>query len=162
MTLWFFNKAVSFVLQLAAMLEGILSPSNMAAKTTFCLDLVKRLIVTPRCAVNVPTSTFQHFPWSLSAKIVFRKRKFIILNITFWSRDQLRTYSFYEMVKIWRKNHITFIFIKTMSHDLLEQMAYLKGVVITIILGKIERYSWTLTEYMSSYHWEAIWYLQDI
>ena len=49
-----------------------------------------------------------------------------------------------------------------MSHDLLEQMAYLKGVVITIILGKIERYSWTLTEYLSSYHWEAIWYLQDI
>ena len=61
-----FNKAVSFVL--AAMLEGILLPSNMAAKTTFCLDLVKRLIVTLRCAVNVPTSIFQHFPWS------FRKR----------------------------------------------------------------------------------------
>ena len=33
-----FNKVVSFVL--AAMLEGILLPSNMAAKTTFCLDLV--------------------------------------------------------------------------------------------------------------------------
>ena len=177
MTLWFF-KVVWFVL--AAMWEGILLPSNMAAKTTFCFYLVKRLIVTLRCAVNVPTSTFQHFPWSLSAKIVFRKRKFISLNITFWSRDQLRTYSFYEngedlknqitiiLLKIWptnrfmKKNHITFIFIKTMSHDLFEQMAYLKGVLITIILGKIERYSWTLTEYLSSYHWEAIWYLQDI
>ena len=33
MALWFFNKVVSFVL--AAMLEGILLPSNMAAKTTF-------------------------------------------------------------------------------------------------------------------------------
>ena len=57
MALLFFNKVISFVL--AAMLEGIL-PSNMAAKTTFCLDLVKRLIVTLRCAVNIPTSTFQH------------------------------------------------------------------------------------------------------
>ena len=31
---------------LAAMLEDILLPSNVAAKTTFCLYLVKRLIVT--------------------------------------------------------------------------------------------------------------------
>ena len=46
---------------------------NMADKTTFCLDLVKRLIVTLRCVVNVPTSTFQHSPWSLRAKFVFRK-----------------------------------------------------------------------------------------
>ena len=60
MALRFFNKVVSFVL--AAMLEGILLPSNMAAKTTFCLDLVKLLIVKLRCAVNTPTSTFQHFP----------------------------------------------------------------------------------------------------
>ena len=36
--------------------------SNMAAKTTFCLYLVKRLIVTLRCAVNVTTLSFQHFP----------------------------------------------------------------------------------------------------
>ena len=49
-------------LVLAAMLEGILLPSNMAAKTTFCLYLVKRLIVTLRCAVNVTTSSFQQFP----------------------------------------------------------------------------------------------------
>ena len=51
------------------MLEGILLPSNMAAKTTFWLYLVKRLIVTLRCAVNVTTSSFQHF----SCKFVFRK-----------------------------------------------------------------------------------------
>ena len=38
MALGFFKKVVSFVL--AAMLEGILFPSNMAAKPTFCLDLV--------------------------------------------------------------------------------------------------------------------------
>ena len=78
MALWYFNKVVWFVL--AAMLEGILLPSNMAAKTTFCLNLAKRLIVTLRYGVNVTTSSFQH---------AFKKKK-----ITFWSRDHLRTYSF--------------------------------------------------------------------
>ena len=34
----------------------------MAAKTAFCLYLFKLLIVTLRCAVNVTTSSFQHFP----------------------------------------------------------------------------------------------------
>ena len=43
-------------------LEGILLPSNIAAKTTCFLYLVKRLIVSLRCAVNVTTSFFQHFP----------------------------------------------------------------------------------------------------
>ena len=36
--------------------------------------LVKCLIVMLRCAVNVTTSSFQYFPWSLSAKFEFRKR----------------------------------------------------------------------------------------
>ena len=57
MVLSFFNKLVGFVL--AAMLEGILLPSNMAAKITFCIYLVKCLIVTFRCAINVTTSSFQ-------------------------------------------------------------------------------------------------------
>ena len=39
MALWFFNKVVWFVL--AAMLEGILLPSNMAAKTTFGLYITE-------------------------------------------------------------------------------------------------------------------------
>ena len=34
----------------------------LAAKTTFCLCIVKRLTVTLRCVVNVTTSSFQHFP----------------------------------------------------------------------------------------------------
>ena len=38
MALWFFNKVLSFVL--AAMLEGILLPSNMAAKTTLAYILL--------------------------------------------------------------------------------------------------------------------------
>ena len=60
---------------LTAMLGGMLLPSNMAAKTTCCFQyLVKRLIVTLRCAVNVTTSSFQHFPRSLSVKFVFRNR----------------------------------------------------------------------------------------
>ena len=58
--LWFLNKVVWF--------------AWLAAKTTFCLYLVNRLIVTLRCVVNFTTSSFQHLPWSLSAKLVFRKR----------------------------------------------------------------------------------------
>ena len=48
-------------------------PCWRAAKTTFCLYLVKHLIVTLRCAVNITTSSFQHFPWTLSSKFVFWK-----------------------------------------------------------------------------------------
>ena len=140
MALWFFNKVVWFVL--AVMLEGILLPSNMAAKTTFCLHLVELLIVMFRCATNVTTSFFNIFLGSLSAKFVFRKKWFVIFKITFWSRDQLQTYSFYDsgaglknqisiiLFRIWPTNHFlkaklyNFHLHKTMSHDLLVQMAH--------------------------------------
>ena len=55
------------------MLEGILLPSNMAAKTTFCLHLVKLLIVTFRCAVNVTTSFFSTF--SLKFKVSVKENE---------------------------------------------------------------------------------------
>ena len=73
--LWHFdfcNKVVWFVLD--AILEGILLPSNMVAKTTFCLYLVNHMIVMLRFAVTDTTSSLQHFPWSLHAKFVLRKR----------------------------------------------------------------------------------------
>ena len=70
MALWFFNKVVWFVL--AAMLEGILLPSNMAAKTTFSLYLVKRVIVMLRCAVNIGTY-FQYFLWMFKGTICVQK-----------------------------------------------------------------------------------------
>ena len=81
MALWFFNKAYS-------------CPPILRPKLLFAYYLAKRLIVMPRCAVNVTISSFQHLPRSLGVKVVFRKRKFIILKITFWSSDQRRTYSF--------------------------------------------------------------------
>ena len=69
MALKFFNKVVWFVL--AAML-GILLPSNMAAKTTFCLfNLVKRLIVTLRCAVD--DLIFSTFSLKFKCKICVQK-----------------------------------------------------------------------------------------
>ena len=36
------------------------------SETTLCLPLVKHLRVTLRCAVNITTTSFQHFPWSLT------------------------------------------------------------------------------------------------
>ena len=58
----------------------ICMPSNMAARSTFCLYLVKRLIVTLRCAVNITTTSFLHFPWSLSAKFVFSNKNHILVT----------------------------------------------------------------------------------
>ena len=52
-------------------------PSNIAAKTTSCSYLVQRFIFTLRCAVNITTLSFQHFPWSLSAKFVFMQKEVI-------------------------------------------------------------------------------------
>ena len=62
---------VSFVF--AAMLEDILLPSNMTAKTTLCLDLVKRLIVKLGCAVKVPSLTFSAFSLKFMCKICVQK-----------------------------------------------------------------------------------------
>ena len=58
---------------IAVMLEGILLPSNMEAKTAFCLYLVKRLIVALRCVVNVTTSSFPTFSLTFKSKICFQK-----------------------------------------------------------------------------------------
>ena len=78
MTVWFFNKILWFVW--AAMLEVILLPSNMAAKTNFCLYPVKRLIVTIRCVVNVATS------FSLKFKCKICVQKEAIHNFTILSK----------------------------------------------------------------------------
>ena len=141
MALWFLNKVVWFVL--AAMLEGILLRSNMADKTSCCLYLVNRLIVALKCAVNVTTSSFQYFPWSFKCKICVQKE--VIHN--FWKSHfgHVTSYeltNFKKMVRVWktksllfclrydplivfrRQSHITFTFIKAMSHDLFVQMAY--------------------------------------
>ena len=111
------------------------------------LYLVRCLIVTLRCALNVTTSSLQHyFPWSLSA-ILTCVQKGIIHDfknhiLVTWPATKEITH-FKKMVQVWntksllfclrydqlivfpRQNHITFIFIKVMSHDLLEHyMAY--------------------------------------
>ena len=114
-------------------------------QTTFCLYLVKCSTVTLRCAVNITTWSFQHLPWSLSAKFVFRKR-YTVHNyfkndiLVMWPATNLL--HFKKMVRVWktksllfclrydplivfqRQSHITFICIKIMSHDLLVQVAF--------------------------------------
>ena len=81
----------------------------LAAKTTFCLCIVKRLIVTLRCAVNVTTSSYQHFPWRLSAKLVFREA--VIHNFKnqkFWSHDQLQLTHIMKMVRVGNTKSLLF------------------------------------------------------
>ena len=55
------STMISIGSHVGGQLEYILLPSNMAAKTTFCLYLDKRWIVTLRCAENVTTSSFNNF-----------------------------------------------------------------------------------------------------
>ena len=99
MAFWFTNKVVWFVL--AAMLEGILLSSNMAAKTTCYLYLDKCLIVTLRCAVNVTTSSFQHFSWSckicVQKEVIHNCKNHILVNfrrllqsLNFWDVQLIR------------------------------------------------------------------------
>ena len=138
MALWIFNKVVWFVL--AVMLEGILLPSNMAAKTAFCLYLIfiKRVVVTLRYAVNATTSSFQHFPWSFKCKICVQKE--VIHNFKKSHFGHVTSYEltcFKKMVRVWKTKSLllptnrfskakwyNFHFRKTMSHDLFVQMAY--------------------------------------
>ena len=102
MALWFFNKVVWFVL--AAMLEGIFLPSKMAAKTTFCLYLVERLIVTLRFAVNVTTSSFQQFSWSLGAKFLFSyELTHFKKMVRVWKTKSLLFCL--SLIVFWRQNH---------------------------------------------------------
>ena len=95
MALWFTSKVVWFVL--AAMLEGILLSSNMAAKTTCYLYLDKCLIVTLRCAVNVTTSSFQHFPWSckicVQKEVIHNCKNHILVNF----RRLLQSLNFWDV-----------------------------------------------------------------
>ena len=95
---------------MATMLDGTPLPSNMAAKTSFCLDLVKRLIVALTCAVNVPTSTFQPSPWSLRAKFVFRKSLFTISKITliFGHVTNYELTHFKKTVQVWKTKSLLF------------------------------------------------------
>ena len=46
----------------------------MAAKTTFCLYLVKHLIVMLRCAVNITTSFFSTFSLKFKGKICVQQK----------------------------------------------------------------------------------------
>ena len=117
MVLWFFNKVVWFVL--ATMLEGILLPSNMAAKTSFCLYLVKRLIVTLRCAVNVTISSFLTFSLTFNYKICVQKE--VIHNfqnhiLVTWPATNLlilRKWCWFILFKIWPTSR----FSKAKSHN---------------------------------------------
>ena len=109
MVLWFFNKVVWFVL--AAMLEGILLPSNMAAKTTFCLYLVQHLIVTLRCAVNVTGIMFSTFSLkfkykiSVQEEVIHNFKKSHFGHVTSYELTHLK-----KMVRMWKTKSVLFLF----------------------------------------------------
>ena len=116
----------------------------MTAKTTFLLYLVKRLIVTLRCAVSLTTYIiFSTFSLKFKCKICVQKevihnlknnilvtwpaRNLLILRKWF-GFEKLNHYYFvlryHPLILPWRQNHITFIFkTTTMSHVFLTSYA---------------------------------------
>ena len=114
MILWFFNKVVSFRPPCWRVYSW---PPTWRPKLLFCLYLVKVLIVTLRCAVNVATS---YLTFSLNG--VGLKNQIIIFFLRYDPPIVFR-----------RQSHfITFIFIKTMSYDILVQMAYSSWIHIFV------------------------------
>ena len=108
----------------------------------FFLISSKCLIFTFRCAINVTTPSFQHFPWSLSARL---RQKMVIYNfknqvlvtwpatnfliLSKWCGFEKPNYPLFclrgDPLTVFRlQNHVTLIFIKTLSYDLLVQVAY--------------------------------------
>ena len=98
------------------MLEGILLASNMAAKTTFLL---------------ISSSSFDSY-----AQMCCKRCHIIFLTFSLNGvglKNQIRLLFFlrYDPPIVFRRqSHITFIFIKTMSHDLLVQMTYFSWIHI--------------------------------
>ena len=91
------------------MLEGVLLPSNMAAKTTFCLYLVKRLIVTLGCAESVTTfifsTIFLKFEWK---NFCSERGNSQVLKITFCHMPSYETTHFKKMVRVWKTKSLLF------------------------------------------------------
>ena len=121
---------------LAAMLEDILLPSNVAAKTTFCLYLVKRLRVTMYAQLcwKLYHIIFPTISLKFMCKIYVQKEiihRFKNHTLVMWPATNLlkkmvrvwKTKSLclrYDPIMVfWRQYHLTFIFIKMMSHCLL-------------------------------------------
>ena len=97
------------------------------------------MIVTLGCAVNVYTSSFQQFPCKMfvQREVIHSFKNYILVT---WPATNLLIFK--KMVQVWKtisllfclrydpliifwgQNHITFIFIKMMSPDLLAQMVY--------------------------------------
>ena len=104
MALWFFKKVVWF--ELACICMIIFLPSNMVAKTIFAsiLPIVwwvlsDELLMVPRVLINI----------SLKFKCKIHIQKEVILKkITFWSCEQLRTYSLKKMVRVWKTKSLLF------------------------------------------------------
>ena len=105
MGLCFFNKVVWFVL--APMLEGIFLPSNMAAKTTFCLYFVKCLIVTyaQMCSKRYHI-IFSKFSLKSKCKICVQKDEIHKKNHILVSSYKLS--HFKKIVWVWKTKSLLF------------------------------------------------------
>ena len=153
------------------MLEDTLLPSNMAAKTTFCLYLVKRLIVTMYAQMcwkiyNIIFSTISlKFKCKISVQkeIIHRFKNHILVMwsvtnllkkmVWVWKTKSLLFCLRYNPIMVfWRQYHITFIFIKMMSHNVLVHCLFNINIHNNVLDGTNGIYSLSTHEFTFIHH----------
>ena len=141
MPLWVFNKAVWFVL--AAMLGAYSCPPTWRSKLRFAYILLTSDSYAQMCCKRYHI-IFSTFPLKFKRKTCVWKEVIhkLIHKSHFGHVTSYELTHFKKMVRVWKtksllfclgydplivfrsQNHITFIFIKTVSHVLLGQMTY--------------------------------------
>ena len=71
--------------------------------------------------------------WPATNLLIFK-----MVRVWNWSKSLLFCLRYDPLVVFWSQNHITFVFIKTMSHDHLVQMAYDEGLVAVRLFSRQE------------------------
>ena len=149
MPLWFFNKVVWFVL--AAMLDRhgghalalqhggqnyflLISCSTFDSYAQMCYKRYHIIFSTFslkfKCKICVQREVIHNFKNHFGHVTIYELIHFKKMMRVWKTKSPLFCLRYDPLIVFWRQNHITFIFIKTMSHDLLVQMAYYQWIQV--------------------------------
>ena len=90
-----------------------------------------------KCKISLPKEVIRNFKKSHFVHVTSYELTHFKKVVRVWKTKSLLFCLRYDpLIVFWRQNHITFIFIKMMSHDLFVQMAYLKGYSYLMLYWK--------------------------
>ena len=90
-----------------------------------------------KCKISLPKEVIRSFKKSHFGHVTSYELTHFKKVVRVWKTKSLLFCLRYDpLIVFWRQNHITFIFIKMMSHDLFVQMAYLKGYSYLMLYWK--------------------------